>query len=51
MMEMLDKETTFQMVVRPSKQKSQKCVRYQIKDETQANIMVPRATLFGGFYM
>jgi hypothetical protein len=48
---MLDEETTFQMLVRPLKQKKVKFLWYQIKEETQANLMVPRATLLGVFYM
>jgi hypothetical protein len=51
MEEVLEKGTTFQVVVSPSKQKSGTCVGYQIEDKTQASPMVSRATLLGLFYI
>jgi hypothetical protein len=51
MAKVLEKGTTFQVVVSPLKQKSGTCVGYQIEDETQASLMVSRATLLGVFYM
>jgi hypothetical protein len=51
MTEVLDEETTFQMLVRPLKLKRGKSLEYQIKEETQANLMVPRTTLAGVVYM
>jgi hypothetical protein len=42
-------KTSFQMLVRPLKPKREKCLEYQIKEETQENLMVPRATLLGVF--
>jgi hypothetical protein len=50
MAEVLEKETTFQVVVSPLKQKSGTSVGYQIEDEIQASPMVSRATLLGVFY-
>jgi hypothetical protein len=48
---MLDDEMNFQMLVRPLKQKRGKLLGYQIKEETQVNLVVPRATLLRVFYM
>jgi hypothetical protein len=51
MADVLEKGTTFQVVVSPLKQKSGTFVGYQIEDETQAGPMVSSATLLGFFYM